>query len=89
MFLAFKPPLAVPSLLTTSEDCLNSGYAVIGRRMANIIKRFARHHDDVRLANYQLVRGLDARRIQYLHSILKSSAIIGTRKRVSLEHDVL
>ena len=28
--------------------------------MANIIKRFARHRDDMRLANFQPVRGLDA-----------------------------
>ena len=28
--------------------------------MANIIKRFARHRDDMRLANFQRVRGLDA-----------------------------
>ena len=28
MFLAFKPPLAVTSLLTVRVDCLNSGYAV-------------------------------------------------------------
>src|SRR5437016_14413043 len=33
---------------------------MIGRRMANIIKRFARHRDDMRLANFQCVRGLDA-----------------------------
>ena len=33
---------------------------MIGRRMANIIKRFARHRDDMRLANFQRVRGLDA-----------------------------
>src|SRR6266480_2884803 len=33
---------------------------MIGRRMANIIKRFARHRDDVRLAKFQRVRGLDA-----------------------------
>src|SRR5436305_12441315 len=33
---------------------------MIGRSMANIIKRFARHRDDVRLANFQRVRGLDA-----------------------------
>src|SRR5438309_8187083 len=29
-------------------------------RMANIIKRFARHRDDMRLVNFQRVRGLDA-----------------------------
>ena len=29
-------------------------------RMANIIKRLARHRDDMRLANFQRVRGLDA-----------------------------
>ena len=34
---------------------------MIGRRMANIIKRFARHRDDMRLANFQRVRGLDAK----------------------------
>src|ERR1700747_3746929 len=34
---------------------------MIGRRMANIIKRFARHRDDMRLANFQGVRGLDAK----------------------------
>jgi hypothetical protein len=28
--------------------------------MASIIKRFARHRDDMRLANFQRVRGLDA-----------------------------
>ena len=28
--------------------------------MANVIKRFARHRDDMRLANFQRVRGLDA-----------------------------
>ena len=33
---------------------------MIGRRMANIIKRLARHRDDMRLANFQRVRGLDA-----------------------------
>jgi len=35
---------------------------MIGRRMANIIKRLARHRDDMRLANFQVVRGLDAER---------------------------
>jgi hypothetical protein len=34
---------------------------MIGRRMANIIKRFARHRDDMRLAKFQCVRGLDAK----------------------------
>ena len=34
---------------------------MIGRRMANIIKRFARHRDDMRLVNFQRVRGLDAK----------------------------
>jgi len=34
---------------------------MIGRRMANIIKRFARHRDDMRLGNLQRVRSLDAR----------------------------
>src|SRR5436853_7372741 len=33
---------------------------MIGRRMANIIKRLARHRDDMRLANFQRVRGLGA-----------------------------
>ena len=33
---------------------------MIGRRMANIIKRFARHRDEMRVANFQRVRGLDA-----------------------------
>src|SRR5947208_12399903 len=33
---------------------------MIGRRMANIIKPFARHRDDMRLANFQPVRSLDA-----------------------------
>ena len=33
---------------------------MIGRRMANIIKRFARHRDDMGLENLQRVRGLDA-----------------------------
>src|SRR5438477_8818803 len=33
---------------------------MIGRRMANIIKRLARYRDDTRLANFQRVRGLDA-----------------------------
>src|SRR6188472_1382779 len=32
---------------------------MIGRRMANIIKCLARHRDDMRLANFQSVRGLD------------------------------
>jgi hypothetical protein len=34
---------------------------MIGRRMANIVKRLARHRDDMRLANFQRVCGLDAR----------------------------
>src|SRR2546430_17046989 len=38
---------------------------MIGRRMANIIKCFAqcfaRHRDDMRLPNFQRVRGLDAK----------------------------
>src|SRR6476469_10031192 len=34
---------------------------MIGRGMANIIKRLARHRDDMRLANFQRVRGLDAK----------------------------
>src|SRR5207248_4435413 len=33
---------------------------MIGRRMANIKIRFARHRDDMRFANFQCVRGLDA-----------------------------
>src|SRR4030095_4127275 len=33
---------------------------MIGRCMANIVKRFARHRDDMRLAKFQRVRGLDA-----------------------------
>jgi len=33
---------------------------MIGRRMADIIKRFACHRDDMRLANFERVRGLDA-----------------------------
>src|SRR6266853_1752276 len=33
---------------------------MIGRRMANIIKRFARDRDDMRLGKFQRVRGLDA-----------------------------
>ena len=33
---------------------------MIGRRMANIIKCFASHRDDMRLAKFQRVRGLDA-----------------------------
>src|SRR6476469_9422796 len=33
---------------------------MIGRRMANIIKRLARHRDDMRLAKFQGVCGLDA-----------------------------
>src|SRR5437762_9476341 len=33
---------------------------MVGRRMTNIIKRFARHRDEMRLANFQRVRGLDA-----------------------------
>src|SRR5205807_7913988 len=33
---------------------------MIGRGMANIIKRFARHRDDMRVANFQGVRSLDA-----------------------------
>ena len=33
---------------------------MIGWRMANIIKHFARHRDDMRLAHFQRVRGLDA-----------------------------
>ena len=32
---------------------------MIGRRMAKIVKRFARHRDDMRFANFQVVRGLD------------------------------
>ena len=35
---------------------------MIGRRMANIIKRFACDRDDMRLGNFQRVRGLDAER---------------------------
>ena len=35
---------------------------MIGRRMANIIKRFAGHRDDMRLAKFQRVRGFDAER---------------------------
>ena len=31
-----------------------------GRRVANIVKRFVRHRDDMWLANFQRVRGLDA-----------------------------
>src|ERR1700750_2924372 len=33
---------------------------MIGRRMAKIIKRFTRHRDDMQLAKFQRVRGLDA-----------------------------
>jgi len=33
---------------------------MIGRCMANIIKRLASHRDDMRLAKFQRVRGLDA-----------------------------
>jgi len=33
---------------------------MIGKRTANIIKGFARHRDDMWLANFQRVRGLDA-----------------------------
>ena len=33
---------------------------MIGGRMANVIKRFARHRDDMRFANFQRVRSLDA-----------------------------
>src|SRR5947207_14835732 len=33
---------------------------MIGRRMANIIKRLACHRDDMGFANFQCVRGLDA-----------------------------
>ena len=33
---------------------------MIGRRVPNIIKRFARHRDDMRFANFQGMRGLDA-----------------------------
>ena len=33
---------------------------MIGRRMSNIIKRLARHRDDMGLANFQRVRGLNA-----------------------------
>src|SRR5947208_9376231 len=33
---------------------------MIGRRMANIIKRFPCHRDDIRPTNFQRVRGLDA-----------------------------
>jgi hypothetical protein len=32
---------------------------MLGRRMANIIKRLARHRDDMRLAKFQRARGLD------------------------------
>src|SRR5205823_10029285 len=35
---------------------------LIGRRMADVIKRFARHRDDMRLANFQRMRALDAER---------------------------
>src|SRR5689334_11312940 len=34
---------------------------MIGGRMANIIKRLARYRDDMRLPNFQRVRGLDAK----------------------------
>ena len=37
---------------------------MIGGRMANVIKRFARHRDDMRLANFQPVRVLDAEQEQ-------------------------
>ena len=33
---------------------------MIGRRMADIIKRFARHGNDMRLVKFQRVRGLNA-----------------------------
>src|SRR5690242_5802695 len=33
---------------------------MVGRRMAEIIKRFTRHRDGMRLAKFQRVRGLDA-----------------------------
>src|SRR5438552_614130 len=33
---------------------------MFGRRMANIVKCFARNRDDMRLLNFQRVRGLDA-----------------------------
>ena len=33
---------------------------MIGGRVPNIIKRFARHRDYMRLANFQRMRGLDA-----------------------------
>jgi hypothetical protein len=32
---------------------------MIGRRVANIIKRFACHRDDMRLVNFKRVRGFD------------------------------
>jgi hypothetical protein len=35
---------------------------MIGRRVANIIKRFARHRDYMRLVNFEIVRGFDAER---------------------------
>jgi hypothetical protein len=41
---------------------------MIGRRMANIIKRFARHRDNVRLANLQRVRGLIRKRVSAMRS---------------------
>lgn len=35
---------------------------MIGRRVANIIKRFPRHRDYMLLANFEIVRGFDAER---------------------------
>ena len=34
---------------------------MIGRRVTDIIKRLARHRDDMRFVNFQRVRGLDAK----------------------------
>jgi hypothetical protein len=52
---------------------------MIGRRMANIIKRFARNRDDMRLANFQRVRGLDAKDQIRDNSAIVESAIASTR----------
>jgi hypothetical protein len=54
---------------------------MIGRRMANIIKRFARYRDDMRLANFQRVRGLDVLAMYLMSSFpFKGSSLkLGTQ----------
>ena len=45
---------------------------MIGTRVANIIKRFARDCDDVLFANFERVRGFDAER-KFLHRPTENS----------------